>query len=107
MSRTSIFLIHLGVLRCIVYINLHCWKFFSRKSQSVYKYSRVSIAYLQICGLEKAKIVHGTQLLNILLDISSSAIYAISICGNPKSPSQLLSLDITKTAIAAKNHRTN
>jgi two-component system, OmpR family, sensor histidine kinase VicK len=87
--------------------NLHCWKFFSRKSQSVYKYSRVSIAYLQIWRLEKAKIVHGTQVVNVLLDIFSSAINEISICGNPKFPSQLLSLDITKKAIAAKNNRTN
>ena len=82
-------------------------EFFSRKSQSVYKYSRVSIAYLKIWGLEKAKIVHGTQVVNVLLDIFSSAINEISICGNPKFPSQLLSLDITKKAIAAKNNRTN
>ena len=82
-------------------------EFFSRKSQSVYKYSRVSIAYLKIWGLEKAKIVHGTQVVNVLLDIFSSATNEISICGNPKFPSQLLSLDITKKAIAAKNNRTN
>jgi two-component system, OmpR family, sensor histidine kinase VicK len=81
--------------------------FFSHKSQSVYKYSRVSIAYLQIWRLEKAKIVHGTQVVNVLLDIFSSATNEISICGNPKFPSQLLSLDITKKAIAAKNNRTN
>jgi two-component system, OmpR family, sensor histidine kinase VicK len=81
--------------------------FLSRKSQSVYKYSRVSIAYLQIWRLEKAKIVHGTQVVNVLLDIFSSATNEISICGNPKFPSQLLSLDITKKAIAAKNNRTN
>jgi two-component system, OmpR family, sensor histidine kinase VicK len=62
---------------------------------------------LQIWGLEKAKIVHGTQVVNVLLDIFSSAINEISICGNPKFPSQLLSLDITKKAIAAKNNRTN
>jgi two-component system, OmpR family, sensor histidine kinase VicK len=106
-SRTSIFLIHLGLLLGKFTFNLHCWKFFSRKSQSVYKYSRVSIAYLQIWRLEKAKIVHGTQVVNVLLDIFSSAINEISICGNPKFPSQLLSLDITKKAIAAKNNRTN
>jgi signal transduction histidine kinase len=62
---------------------------------------------LQIWGLEKAKIVHGTQVVNVLIDIFSSAINEISICGNPKFPSQLLSLDITKKAIAAKNNRTN
>jgi two-component system, OmpR family, sensor histidine kinase VicK len=62
---------------------------------------------LQIWRLEKAKIVHGTQVVNVLLDIFSSAINEISICGNPKFPSQLLSLDITKKAIAAKNNRTN
>jgi two-component system, OmpR family, sensor histidine kinase VicK len=62
---------------------------------------------LQIWGLEKAKIVHGTQVVNVLLDIFSSATNEISICGSPKFPSQLLSLDITKKAIAAKNNRTN
>jgi two-component system, OmpR family, sensor histidine kinase VicK len=81
--------------------------FLVAKGQSVYKYSRVSVAYLQIWRLEKAKIVHGTQVVNVLLDIFSSAINEISICGNPKFPSQLLSLDITKKAIAAKNNRTN
>jgi two-component system, OmpR family, sensor histidine kinase VicK len=81
--------------------------FLVAKGQSVYKYSRVSVAYLQIWRLEKARIVHGTQVVNVLLDIFSSAINEISICGNPKFPSQLLSLDITKKAIAAKNNRTN
>jgi two-component system, OmpR family, sensor histidine kinase VicK len=81
--------------------------FLVAKGQSVYKYSRVSVAYLQIWRLEKAKIVHGTQVVNVLLDIFSSATNEISICGNPKFPSQLLSLDITKKAIAAKNNRTN
>ena len=84
--------------------------FLVAKAQSVYKYSRVSIAYLQIWGLEKAKIVHGTQVVNVLLDIFTSVTNEISICGNPKFPSQLLSLDITKkaiAAIAAKNNRTN
>ncbi|HKG31313.1 MAG TPA: HAMP domain-containing sensor histidine kinase [Nitrososphaeraceae archaeon] len=61
---------------------------------------------MQIWRLEKAKIVHGTQVVNVLLDIFSSATNEISICGNPKFPSQLLSLDITKKAIAAKNNRT-
>jgi two-component system sensor histidine kinase VicK len=81
--------------------------FLVAKAQSVYKYSRVSIAYLQIWGLKKAKIVHGTEVINVLLDIFSSATNEISICGNPKFPSQLLSLDITKKAIAAKNNRTS
>jgi signal transduction histidine kinase len=45
--------------------------------------------------------------LNVLLDIFSSAANEISICGNSKFPSQLLSLDITKKAIATKNSRTN
>jgi two-component system, OmpR family, sensor histidine kinase VicK len=81
--------------------------FLVAKGQSVYKYSRVSVAYLQIWRLEKARIVHGTQVVNVLLDIFSSATNEISICGNPKFPSQLLSLDITKKAIAAKNNRTN
>ena len=81
--------------------------FLVAKGQSVYKYSCVSVAYLQIWRLEKAKIVHGTQVVNVLLDIFSSATNEISICGNPKFPSQLLSLDITKKAIAAKNNRTN
>ena len=65
---------------------------------------------MQIWGLEKAKIVHGTQVVNVLLDIFSSVTNEISICGNTKFPSQLLSLDITKkaiAAIAAKNNRTN
>ena len=62
---------------------------------------------MQIWRLEKAKIVHGTQVVNVLLDIFSSATNEISICGNPKFPSQLLSLDITKKVIAAKNNRTN
>jgi two-component system, OmpR family, sensor histidine kinase VicK len=62
---------------------------------------------LQIWGLEKAKIVHGTQVVNVLLDIFFSTTNEISICGSPKFPSQLLSLDITKKAIAAKNNRTN
>ncbi|MDQ3971582.1 MAG: hypothetical protein M3227_07830, partial [Thermoproteota archaeon] len=81
--------------------------FLVAKAQSVYKYSCVSIAYLQIWRLKKAKIVHGTQVVNVLLDIFSSATNEISICGNPKFPSQLLSLDITKKVIAAKNNRTN
>jgi two-component system sensor histidine kinase VicK len=49
--------------------------------------------------------VHGTQVVNAFLDIFSSATYAISICGNSKFPSQLLSLEITKKAISAKSSR--
>jgi signal transduction histidine kinase len=50
--------------------------------------------------------VHGTQVLNVLLDVFSSATNKISICCNSKFSSQLLSLDITRKAIAAKNNRT-
>lgn len=49
--------------------------------------------------------MHGTQVVNALLDIFSSASNIISICGNSKFPSQLLSLEITKKTIAAKNSR--
>jgi two-component system, OmpR family, sensor histidine kinase VicK len=55
---------------------------------------------------EKAKIVHGTQVVNALLDIFSSASNVLNICGNSKFPLQLLSLEITKKAIAAKNSQT-
>jgi two-component system, OmpR family, sensor histidine kinase VicK len=58
---------------------------------------------LQIWKSEKAKIVHGTQVVNALLDIFSSASNVLNICGNSKFPLQLLSLEITKKAIAAKN----
>jgi two-component system sensor histidine kinase VicK len=54
----------------------------------------------------RAKIVHGTQVVNVLLDIFSSANNTISVCGNSKFPSQLLSLEITRKAIAAGNNRT-
>jgi signal transduction histidine kinase len=57
---------------------------------------------LQIWRSEKAKIVHGTQVVNALLDVFSSATDTISICGNSKFLPQLLSLEITKKAIAAK-----
>jgi two-component system, OmpR family, sensor histidine kinase VicK len=50
--------------------------------------------------------VHGTQVVNVLLDIFSSANNTISVCGNSKFPSQLLSLEITRKAIAAGNNRT-
>ena len=55
---------------------------------------------------EKAKIVHGTQVVNALLDIFSSASNMLNICGNSRFPLQLLSLEITKKAIAAKNSQT-
>jgi hypothetical protein len=61
---------------------------------------------LQIWRTEKVKIVHGTQVVNVLLDVFSSANNAISICGNSKFPSQLLSLDITRKVIATKNKGT-
>jgi two-component system sensor histidine kinase VicK len=57
---------------------------------------------LQIWRSEKAKIVHGTQVVNALLDIFSSASNTISVCCNSKFPSQLLSLEITKKTISAK-----
>jgi two-component system, OmpR family, sensor histidine kinase VicK len=60
---------------------------------------------LQIWRSEKAKIVHGTQVVNSLLDIFSSAANMISVCGNSRFPSQLLSLEIIKKTIAAKNSR--
>jgi two-component system sensor histidine kinase VicK len=50
--------------------------------------------------------VHGTQVVNVLLDIFSSANNTISVCGNSKFPSQLLLLDITRKAIAASDNRT-
>lgn len=49
--------------------------------------------------------MHGTQVVNALLDIFSSAANMISVCCNSKFPSQLLSLEITRKAIAAKNSR--
>ena len=60
---------------------------------------------MQIWSSEKAKIVHGTQVVNSLLDIFSSAANMISVCGNSRFPSQLLSLEIIKKTIAAKNSR--
>jgi two-component system sensor histidine kinase VicK len=50
--------------------------------------------------------VHGTQVVNVLLDIFLSANNTISVCGNSKFPSQLLLLDITRKAIAASDNRT-
>ena len=47
--------------------------------------------------------MHGTQVVNSLLDILSSANNTINVCCNSKFPSQLLSLEITKKTIAAKN----
>ena len=58
---------------------------------------------------EKAKILHRTEVINVLLDIFSSAANMINICGNSKFPLQLLSLEITKKIIlasATKNNRT-
>jgi two-component system, OmpR family, sensor histidine kinase VicK len=49
--------------------------------------------------------VHGTQVINALLDIFSSATNTIRICGNSRFLPQLLSLEITKKAIAVKNSR--
>jgi hypothetical protein len=47
--------------------------------------------------------VHGTQVINTLLDIFSSANNTINVCCNSKFPSQLLSLEITRKTIAAKS----
>jgi hypothetical protein len=58
---------------------------------------------MQIWRSERAKIVHGTQVVNTLLDIFSSVSNTICVCCNSKFPSQLLSLEITKKTIAAKN----
>ena len=49
--------------------------------------------------------MHGTQVVNSLLDIFSSAANMISVCGNSRFPSQLLSLEIIKKTIAPKNSR--
>ena len=58
---------------------------------------------MQIWRSEKAKIVHGTQVVNSLLDIFSSATNTMNVCCNSKFPSQLLSLEITRKTMAAKN----
>jgi two-component system sensor histidine kinase VicK len=47
--------------------------------------------------------VHGTQVVNSLLDIFSSANNTMNVCCNSKFPSQLLSLEITRKTMAAKN----
>jgi signal transduction histidine kinase len=60
---------------------------------------------LQVWRSEKAKIVHGTQVVNALLDIFSSASNTINVCGNSKFLPQVLSLEITKETIAAKSRR--
>jgi signal transduction histidine kinase len=49
--------------------------------------------------------VHGTQVVNALLDIFSSASNTINVCGNSKFLPQVLSLEITKETIAAKSRR--
>ena len=58
---------------------------------------------LQIWRSERTKIVHGTQVVNSLLDIFSSANNTMNVCCNSKFPSQLLSLEITRKTMAAKN----
>ncbi|MDQ3839151.1 MAG: HAMP domain-containing histidine kinase [Thermoproteota archaeon] len=57
---------------------------------------------MQIWRSERAKIVHGTQVVNSLLDIFSSANNTINVCCNSKFPSQLLSLEITRKTMAVK-----
>jgi two-component system, OmpR family, sensor histidine kinase VicK len=57
---------------------------------------------------EKNKVLHRTEVINALLDIFSSAVNTICICGNSKFPLQLLSFEITKKTIlvtANKNNR--
>lgn len=49
--------------------------------------------------------MHGTQVVNALLDIFSSASNTINVCGNSKFLPQVLSLEITKETIAAKSRR--
>jgi two-component system sensor histidine kinase VicK len=50
---------------------------------------------------ENYKVLHRTEVINALLDIFSSAVDMIYICGNSKFPSQLLSLEILKNTILA------
>jgi predicted chitinase len=50
---------------------------------------------------ENYKVLHRTEVINALLNIFSSAVNTIYICGNSKFPSQLLSLEITKNTILA------
>jgi two-component system sensor histidine kinase VicK len=57
---------------------------------------------MQIWRSERAKIVHGTQVVNSLLDIFSSANNTMNVCCNSKFPSQLLSLEITRKTMAVK-----
>jgi hypothetical protein len=46
--------------------------------------------------------VHRTQVINALLDIFSSPSNTLSVCCNSKFPSQLLTLEIIKNTISAK-----
>lgn len=65
--------------------------------------------HLKLCDAsEKHKVLHRTEVINALLDIFSSAVNMIYICGNSRFPLQLLSLEITKKTIlvtANKNNR--
>jgi hypothetical protein len=56
---------------------------------------------------ERNKVLHRTEVINALLDIFSSAINTIYICGNSKFPLQLLSLEITKKTILITANKNN
>jgi two-component system, OmpR family, sensor histidine kinase VicK len=65
-------------------------------------------AHLRLWGAsQKNKILHRTEVINALLDIFSSAVNMIYICGNSKFPLQLLSLEITKKTILATANKNN
>ena len=56
---------------------------------------------------EKNKVLHRIEVINVLLDIFSSAVNTIYICGNSKFPLQLLSLEITKKTILVTTNKNN
>lgn len=56
---------------------------------------------------EKNKILHRTEVINALLDIFSSTVNLIYICGNSKLPIQLLSLKIIKETMLATANKNN
>jgi two-component system, OmpR family, sensor histidine kinase VicK len=64
--------------------------------------------HLRLWGaLEKNKILHRSEVINALLDIFSSAVSMIYICGNSKFPLQLLSLEIIKQTILSTANKNN
>ena len=63
---------------------------------------------MQLWGAsEKNKILHRAEVINALLDIFSSTVNLIYICGNSKLPKHLLSLEITKETILATANKNN